>query len=100
MALQGPEAAPETRQLVLDGDEALRNGDVKAARSAYEKAWSKGAADGAYGLGRSYDPVALTSLDVPRAKPDKAKALTWYQRAAAAGNEDAAAAIVRLKLKP
>lgn len=100
LASQIPDIAPETRQLVLDGDEALRSGDVKAARSAYEKAWSKGAADGAFGLGRSYDPVALSSLDIPKAKPDKAKALTWYQRAAAAGNEDAAAAIVRMKLKP
>lgn len=100
VALQEPEAAPETRQLVLDGDEALRNGDIKAARSAYEKAWSKGAADGAFGLGRSYDPVALSSLDIPKVRPDKAKALSWYQRAASAGNEDAAAAIVRLKLKP
>lgn len=100
LASQVPDTPPETRQLVLDGDEALRNGDIKAARSAYEKAWNKGAADGAFGLGRSYDAVALAALDITRAKPDKAKAISWYERAASAGNTDAAAAIVRLNLKP
>ena len=91
---------PGTHQLVLDGDEALRNGNIKAARSAYEKAWSKGVADGAFGLGRSYDPVVLKSLDLDASKPDKARAIAWYERAASAGHADAAAAIVRLRLKP
>lgn len=100
LALQAPPTRPETHQLVLDGDEALRSGNIKAARSAFEKAWSKGVAEGAFGLGRSYDPVVLRSLDLARAKPDKAKAIAWYERAASAGNADATAAIVRLKLKP
>lgn len=99
VALQAPEQ-PEVQKLILDGDEFLRNGDLKAARSAYEKAWSRGAAGAAYGMARSYDAVALSSLDIKKAKPDKAKALSWYQRAASAGNEDAAAAIVRLNMKP
>lgn len=77
----------------------LRGGDVSAARNAYEKAWEGGSSAGAYGLARSYDPVVLASLSVAGAKPDRDLALQWYQRAAAAGNAEAAAAIVRLRLK-
>lgn len=86
-------------QLTGQAESLFRGGDIRAARNAYEKAWEGGSSAGAYGLARSYDPVVLASLAVKGAKPDRTLALQWYQRAAAAGNAEAAAAIVRLKLK-
>jgi len=91
--------ASDADQLSGQAETLLRGGDVSAARNAYEKAWEGGSSAGAYGLARSYDPVVLASLSVAGAKPDRELALQWYQRAAAAGNAEAAAAIVRLRLK-
>lgn len=91
--------ASDAGQLAGQADSLFRGGDIRAARNAYEKAWEGGSSAGAYGLARSYDPVVLASLDMEGAKPDRDLALAWYQRAASAGNAEAAAAIVRLRLK-
>jgi hypothetical protein len=91
--------ASNADQLTGQADSLFRGGDIRAARNAYEKAWEGGSSAGAYGLARSYDPVVLASLAVEGATPDRTLALQWYQRAAASGNAEAAAAIVRLKLK-
>lgn len=94
--------APATgavRSLVLAGDALLQAGDVSAARKSYEEAWTGGSPAGAYGLARSYDPVVLAGLERKNAEPDKAKALEWYERAAASGHANAADSIVRLQLK-
>lgn len=98
-AAQGAET-PEARNLIAEGNSLFKYGDISEARGAYEKAWKQGAPAGAYGVARSYDPVVLASLNLKKVKPDTAKALEWYQRAATAGHVEAAAAIVRLKLKP
>ena len=58
-----------------------------------------GPGPGAFALARSFDPLFLARLGLRQAKPDKAQALAWYEKAASAGHADAAAAIVRLKLK-
>lgn len=97
-ALQSPEVSA-ARGLVLEGDSLLKSGDVRQARVAYEKAWSAGSPAGAYGLARSFDPVVLGSLALKNDKPDKGKALEWYERAATAGHAGAADSIVRLRLK-
>jgi hypothetical protein len=86
--------------LALKGDDLLRSGKLEAARKAYSEAWAQGAGEGAYGLGRSYDPVVLTSLELEGAGPDAEKAVAWYEAAAKAGVPSASKAIVRLKLKP
>jgi len=100
VALQTPENS-DPQQLLTEGEALLKSGDVREARKIYEKAWSSdSSADAAFGLAQSYDPVVLTGLALKNAKPDKAKALSWYQKAASAGNGEAAAAIVRLQLKP
>lgn len=98
LSLAKPET-PETRKLLAEGNSLFKYGDIRKARNAYEKAWKSGSAAGAYNLARSYDPVILASLNLKKAAPDKAKALEWYERAATAGHEEAAAAIVRLRLK-
>ncbi|MFN4141532.1 hypothetical protein [Aestuariivirga sp.] len=100
LALATPQETPQAQHLVLEGDTLLKSGDVRAARKAYEQAWSGGSAAGAFGIARSHDPVVLGSLYLKNAKPDKEQALQWYERAAAAGHTEAAAAIVRLRLKP
>jgi hypothetical protein len=84
----------------VKGDKLLKNGDLNAARAAYKQAWAAGAANGALGLARTYDPVVLASLKVRRSKGNKREALQWYELAAKAGSRDASAAILRLKLKP
>lgn len=88
-----------TRALVLEGDSLLKGGDVRQARLSYEKAWAGGSPAGAYGMARSFDPVVLGSLALKNDKPDKVKALEWYERAATAGHTGAADSIVRLRLK-
>lgn len=89
-------ASPHT----ITGDDLLSKGDLSGARNSYQQAWTSGSADGAFGLARSYDPVVLASLKVKGANPDRAKALEWYERAAAAGKSDAMGAIIRLRMKP
>jgi hypothetical protein len=90
---------PATRTLILEGDALLKRGDVRQARLSYEKAWAGGSPAGAYGVARTFDPVVLGSLALRNDKPDKAKALEWYERAATAGHAEAADSIVRLRLK-
>ncbi len=92
---------PETQQMISEADSLFKGGDVREARRGYERAWgTDGSAAAAFGLARSYDPVVLSGLALKNAKPDREQAIQWYQRAASAGNPEAAEAIVRLQLKP
>jgi hypothetical protein len=86
--------------LVGEGNALLKSGDVTAARKAFEMAWARGQAEGAFGIARSFDPVVLASLRIGKATPDTATALAWYEKAASAGSTDATDAIVRLRMKP
>lgn len=95
------QATAETRQMIARADQAFRTGDVEQALRSYERAWGKGgSAEAAFGIARSYDPLVLASLARSNGTPDRARALEWYQRAASAGQPDAAEAIIRLQLKP
>jgi hypothetical protein len=87
-------------QTAMAGDTMLDRGDLEGARQAYEKAWNGGAAAGAYGMARSFDPLVVSALKIKGAAPDAGLAVAWYQRAAGAGHAQAQDAIVRLKLKP
>lgn len=100
LALATPETA-ETRQLIGKADQLLGSGDVQSARKAYERAWGNdGSAAAAFGIARSYDPLVLAALARNNGTANKDEAVRWYQRAAAGGSADAAAAIVRLQMKP
>lgn len=81
---------------IAQGDQLWGQGDVAAARQAYQAAWAKGDGRGALALGRSYDPLAAGH----GADANADQAVAWYQRAAEAGEPDALKAIVRLRLKP
>ena len=94
-------AAMESAKVKVSlGDGLVKKAHMTLARKAYQEAWDLGLADGAFGLARSYDPAVLKSLKVKRAHADSAIALTWYERAAAAGKIEAMSAISRLKQKP
>jgi hypothetical protein len=87
-------------QNVTKGDSLMKSGDLAGARKAYEQAWNGGSPDGALGLAKTYDPVALSALKVEGASANSEQALAWYQRAATAGKTEALSAIVRLRMKP
>ena len=69
--------------LLTAGDEQLANGDVQAARVAYQEAFEKGSAEAARRLAQTFDPrnVAAHSSD---ASP--AEAILWYKDAARRGD--------------
>lgn len=97
-----PEAKPvEASSAALDllkkGDSLFANGDITSARQFYERAFALGAAQGAFGVGKTYDPVVYKAENVQGLVPDAAQALEWYAKAANAGNAEAAAALLSLK---
>lgn len=89
-----PDAAVE---LLKKGDNLLAAGDMSAARQFYERAFTLGAAAGALGVAKTYDPAVYKVQNVQGIAPDPAQAMAWYQKAAAAGQSDAGAAIETLK---
>ena len=90
-------AAPEAADLLRKGELLLKSGDLAAARQFYERAYAQGAAAGAMGAGRTYDPVVFADLNVQGIAPDPAKAMEWYKRAESQGLADAASAIEALQ---
>ena len=99
------EAAPETMpegvaRLLQKGEVLLKSGDMPAARQFFEQAYAMGAADGALGLAKTYDPLVYKSLNVVGIAPDRVQAMNWYGKAAAAGQADASAAIAALSATP
>ena len=72
----------EARALLTRGDTLLREGDVAGARLLLEYAAQRGNKQAMVRLGNSYDPKYLTKLGVRGVRPDEAKAIFWYDRAA------------------
>ncbi|WP_146256038.1 hypothetical protein [Aestuariivirga litoralis] len=100
VALSVPETA-QTQELITRGDQLFRSGDVKMALRSYERAWGNdGSAAAAFGIARSHDPLVLAALAANNGTPNRDQAILWYQRAAAAGNPQAAEAIVKLQMGP
>ncbi|MCB1380827.1 MAG: hypothetical protein KDK89_21030 [Alphaproteobacteria bacterium] len=87
-------AAAKVTALIDQGHVALAANDVVKARQAYAAAYALGSADGAIGMARSYDPDVIGKTRV--AEADAMLALSWYQRADAAGHADAKPALSRL----
>ncbi len=93
-----PAAAPAgAMELVARGNQLLAAGELTAARAFFEQAFAQGAADGALGMGKTYDPVVFKTLKVNGLAPDPAQALAWYGKAATAGQIEAGAAMAALK---
>ena len=94
-AVSGDQAG--VADLLQKGDLLLKSGDLTTARQFYERAFTLGAADGALGAGKTYDPAVYKAMNVQGLTPDPVRAMEWYMRASAAGQIDASAAIVALK---
>ncbi|MBS0560569.1 MAG: sel1 repeat family protein [Proteobacteria bacterium] len=78
------------------GDSMLAVKDISAARRFYALAADEGSGPAASALALTYDPAGLRQLGVIGMKPDPALALLWYRRAAALGDDQAAARLERL----
>jgi TPR repeat protein len=76
--------------LASRGDAMLAIKDISAARKLYEQAAHLGSAAAAAELARTYDPGYIGKLDIIGMRPDVAMAATWYVRAAALGDRQAA----------
>jgi type II secretory pathway predicted ATPase ExeA len=89
-----PRAATErTAELLRRGEDALRLGNVLAARLFFERAAALGSVPAATLTGKTYDPAWLATVDAPGLRSDSALAILWYRRAADSGDSEA---LVRL----
>lgn len=86
----------EAKTLLGKGEALLKTGDLDSARQFFIKAHGMGAAEGAFGAGQTYDPVVYAAMNVRGLEPDPQKAREWYDKAVAAGSEDAAKALAKL----
>lgn len=92
-----PESLPIT-SLIERGDMLLAAGDVAGARRAYERAIEAGSGLALLPLGKTHDPAFFRELGVTGMRPDAAKALELYEKAAAMGMPGASARLAALKL--
>lgn len=88
---------PAAAALISKGDGLLNSGDVASARQFYLRASELGDANGAYGVGRTYDPKIYADLNVQGLRPDPAKAKDWYKKAMAGGSMAAKLALDTLQ---
>jgi TPR repeat protein len=87
------ELSAEVKGLLDKGDMVRKTGDLIIARQVYNRAFEMGAAEGAMGVARTYDPAVYTEMKVQGITPDAAKAAEWYEKAKAAGVTEASAAL-------
>ena len=91
-----PALSAEVTGLLAKGDLLMKTGDLIIARQFYGRAFQLGAAEGAMGVARTYDPAIFTEMKVQGITPDAAKAAEWYEKAKAAGVTEADAALTTL----
>jgi TPR repeat protein len=66
------------------------------ARQFYSRAFQLGAAEGALGVAKTYDPAVFAEMKVQGITPDAEKAAEWYEKAKAAGVTEAEEALTTL----
>jgi hypothetical protein len=91
-----PALSAEVSGLLQKGDVLLKAGDLVIARQFYARAFQLGAAEGAMGVAKTYDPSIYKQLKVQGISPDAALAAEWYNKAKLAGVSDAEAALTML----
>jgi len=91
-----PVVSAEVTGLLQKGDMLMKTGDLIIARQFYSRAFELGAADGAMGVAKTYDPATFVELKVQGITPDAAKAAEWYEKAKVAGVTEADAALTSL----
>jgi TPR repeat protein len=82
--------------LIERGGLFLQIGDFWAARIMLRRAADAGSAEGALGLGATFDPAVLRQIGALGVAPNLAQARQWYQKAAELGSQEAAHRIERL----
>jgi general secretion pathway protein A len=83
--------APRNREietLLAEGDARLEEGDVAAARFAYEQAYDRGSATAAARMAQTFDPRNVAAT---RKTASPGEAILWYQDAARKGDRRARA---------
>ena len=81
--------APRNREieaLLAEGDAWLEEGDLAAARSAFEQAYDRGSATAAARMAQTFDP---RNVPATRKTASPAEAILWYQDAARKGDRHA-----------
>jgi TPR repeat protein len=76
----------EMATLLKRSEEALKNGDVSAARLLLRRAAFGGSASAAVALGATYDPLVIHQIGAVGAIANTAKAREWYKKAAQLGS--------------
>ncbi|MEQ1522102.1 MAG: hypothetical protein ABL936_12605 [Aestuariivirga sp.] len=91
-----PALSAEVTGLLGKGDMLMKAGDLIIARQFYSRAFQMGAAEGAMGVAKTYDPTVFAEMKVQGITPDAAKAAEWYEKAKQAGVTEADAALTTL----
>jgi len=86
----------EVTGLLGKGDMLMKTGDLIIARQFYSRAFQMGAAEGAMGVAKTYDPTVFADMKVQGITPDAVKAAEWYEKAKQAGVAEADAALTTL----
>ncbi len=95
--LGGHDLPPDLIALVLRrGDAMERRGDISAARLLYARAARAGSAEGATAMGKTFDPAALAELGLRDVTADPDLAASWYLKAMALGDRQAASRLQKL----
>jgi TPR repeat protein len=79
----------QTFNLMREGEDFLKMGDIGAARLAFRHVADAGNADAALELAMTYDPRYLATHGVIGMTGDEAAARIWYQRAKELGSVEA-----------
>lgn len=93
-AVQLPSA--EINAVLMQGDDAFRNGDLASARLLYRRVYDANDGRGALGIGASYDPVFLRRYHLWTRYANLEEARIWYLRAHDLGAQDAQNRLKRL----
>ncbi len=91
-----PALSAEVTGLLGKGDMLMKTGDLIIARQFYSRAFQMGAAEGAMGVAKTYDPTVFAEMKVQGITPDAVKAAEWYEKAKQAGVAEAEAALTTL----
>jgi hypothetical protein len=89
----------EINALLMQGDDAFRNGDLASARLLYRRVYDANDGRGALGIGASYDPVFLRRYHLWTRYANSEEARIWYLRAHDLGAQDAQTRLKRLNVK-
>jgi hypothetical protein len=92
-----PPPSPIATGLLQKGDVLFKAGDLMMARQFYLRAHDLGAAEGALGVARTYDPAVFKELKVEGLLPDAAQAREWYRKASLTGLPEAVNALARFE---